>query len=54
MVLEKQVKEYSDRQRINLNKADGFNANDTVYILSEQKKLIKITCQMYIKYIKKR
>lgn len=34
MVLEKQVKEYSDRQRINLNKADGFNANDTVYILS--------------------
>ena len=33
MVVEKEVKEYSKRQRINLNKSDGFNDGDTVIIL---------------------
>jgi uncharacterized protein YdcH (DUF465 family) len=34
MVIKKQVKEYSGRQRISLNKADGFKTNDEVYIMS--------------------
>ena len=36
MAIEKQVKEYSKRQRINLKVSDGFKADDTVYVLSEQ------------------
>ena len=34
MAIEKQIKEYSKRQRINLNKSDGFNDGDMVMIMS--------------------
>ena len=34
MAIKKQVKESADRQRINLNKSDGFKAGDEVYILT--------------------
>lgn len=30
----KEVKEYTGRQRINLNKSDGFNENEEVYIMN--------------------
>lgn len=33
MAVEKEVKEYSSRQRINLNKSDGFNDGDIVVIM---------------------
>lgn len=34
MAVEKQVKEYSKRQRINLNKSDGFTDGDIVMLMS--------------------
>lgn len=44
MAVLKEVKEYSGRQRINLNKSDGFNENEEVYIMkvSEYEKLKQI------------
>lgn len=34
MVIKKQVKEYSGRQRINLNKSDGFKSNCDIVLMS--------------------
>lgn len=34
MAVEKEIKEYSGRQRINLNKGDGFNNGDIVVIMA--------------------
>lgn len=36
MAVKKQVKEYSKRQRINLNKADDFITNADVYVMTEK------------------
>ena len=34
MSVQKDVKEYSGRQRINLNKGDGFNDGDIVIVMA--------------------
>lgn len=36
MAIKKQVKEYSQRQRINLNKSDGFKTDDTIYLMTSK------------------
>ena len=51
MAVLKEVKEYSGRQRINLNKSDGFNENEEVYIMNvteyEQLKKIVIDFEVH-------